>query len=216
MRNNKTSESRGRAWGGFSSIRGFTLIELLAVVSVGGLILAIAVPNLRTFIQNKRIATAATDFFLAVNTARSEAAKRARQVVMCRSANPGATTPACGGTSLVWTDGWIMFNDCDTDGTPDINPADTVCSGGTPESILQVSTGAPEDVTIKSNATGDSSLTFRGDGSLGTPEVKYAVCDGRGEQYGQLMTIAPVGQASMCSLKDASCNAGVDPCNTPS
>jgi len=210
IRTNKAS------WGEFPSIGGFTLMELIAVVSVGGLILAIAVPNLRSFIQNKRISAAATEFFLAVNTARSEAAKRARSVVICRSADPAATTPACGGTSLVWTDGWIMFNDCDNDGAPDIDPADTVCSGGTPESILQVSTAAPDGVTIKSDSDGDNAVIFRGDGSLGTLEVKYAVCDDRGQQYGQLMTIAPAGQASMCSLKDVSCVGGVDPCNTPS
>lgn len=221
--NSMGSMDRGRV--GRRAVAGFTLVEAILVVAVGGILLAIAVPNLRTFIQNNRISSASTDFLFAVSSARSEAAKLGLPVVMCRSDDPGAASPVCSGNpGVAWTGGWIMFNDCNGDGVPNIDPADTVCIGNTPETLLQAATAAPKGVTINADPDGGSSLTFRGDGSVGTVndgEVRYAICDDRDVPYGDLVKITGAGAASICSLKDeievpGSCPGGGDPCNAPS
>lgn len=88
--------------------RGFTLVELLVTIAVAGILLAIAVPNFRTFLQDSRAISQANLLVQALNVARSEAIKRDVPIDVCPSAN-GTT---CGGT---WAQGWIV---ADRVGTP--------------------------------------------------------------------------------------------------
>src|SRR5437879_8006196 len=41
--------------------RGFTLTELMVTLAVAGILMAVAVPNMRTFIQNNRLSAASND-----------------------------------------------------------------------------------------------------------------------------------------------------------
>lgn len=86
------------------SPEGFTLIELMTTIAVVAVLAVVAVPGMRDFIVNNRLAAQSNDFISTLALARSEAVKRGKPVTVCRSKD-GAS---CGGD---WTDGWIMFTD---------------------------------------------------------------------------------------------------------
>lgn len=87
-----------------NSVRGFTLIELMLTIAVAAVLVTVAVPGMRDFVQNNRLAAQSNEFLTTLALARSEALKRGTPVTVCRSAN-GAS---CGGS---WADGWIVFID---------------------------------------------------------------------------------------------------------
>ena len=74
--------------------RGFTLIEMMTVITIMTLLVAIAVPNMRSLIANQRAQSAAYDLISDLALARSEAVKRNKDV---------ALSPSSG-----WTEGWTI------------------------------------------------------------------------------------------------------------
>ena len=74
--------------------RGFTLIELVIVVVMIAILSALAFPSMRSFIVRNRVRDAASDIFIVLNQARSEALKRNVTITL---------TPITAGT---WTSGW--------------------------------------------------------------------------------------------------------------
>lgn len=88
--------------------RGFTLTELMVTVAVAGVLAMVAVPNMRTFVQNGRLSSASNDLLRSFNLARTEAIKHQANVVVCASAVPTAAAPTC---SYGPFNGWIVFQD---------------------------------------------------------------------------------------------------------
>ena len=89
--------------------KGFTLLEILVAITVLALLLGIAVPNLRTTIQNNRITATANEFTSAFQFARSEALKRGVPVSVCAADTAdGEDDPECGDD---WSEGWMVFVD---------------------------------------------------------------------------------------------------------
>lgn len=84
--------------------RGVTLLELLVTILIFGVVAAIALPNMQSFIQSNQITSQANSLVGALNLARGEAITRGVNVTVCSSNNQ--TT--CGGT---WANGWIVFVD---------------------------------------------------------------------------------------------------------
>jgi type IV fimbrial biogenesis protein FimT len=74
--------------------RGFTLVELVIVVTIFGVLAAIAGPAMFDFMVSQRLRNAAFDLMADLTFARSEAVKRNSDVTMARS-----------GT---WTGGWTI------------------------------------------------------------------------------------------------------------
>lgn len=107
--------------------QGFTLLELLVVVTIGSILLAVAIPSFSTIVQNNRRAGYVNEFVGALTYARSQAATLRRPVTICRSTTPLAATPACAAANggLGWADGWIIFLDAADNGVFD-SAADTV------------------------------------------------------------------------------------------
>jgi type IV fimbrial biogenesis protein FimT len=83
---------------------GFTLVELLVVMTIAAILLAVGIPNLRSFIISNRLATASNDFFSALNLARSEAIKRSGSVTLARKSS----------TTKNWSEGWTISAGADT------------------------------------------------------------------------------------------------------
>ena len=65
----------------------------MITVAVAGTLAAIAVPNMRDFMRNNRLSSAANDMLRSVQVARSEAVKRQQIVATCASADPNADQP---------------------------------------------------------------------------------------------------------------------------
>ena len=82
--------------------RAFTLIELVIVITIAGVLAALAGPGFQDFIARQRIRTTAYDLIADLNFARSEAVKRNATVTISKSGtwNGGWTITDAGGTTL--------------------------------------------------------------------------------------------------------------------
>jgi type IV fimbrial biogenesis protein FimT len=84
---------------------GFTLIELMITLAVAGVFIALALPSFAQFLRNQRVSTQANEFVTALQTARSEAIKRRKQVDVVADASAGNANEWGGGWSVSYTDG---------------------------------------------------------------------------------------------------------------
>jgi type IV fimbrial biogenesis protein FimT len=91
---------------------GFTLVELMFGIAVVAILMAVAVPTFRSFINNNRVTAAQNDLVAALNLARSEAARRSTPVSVCASTDGAACA-----TKTDWPFGWIVFRDPGAAGT---------------------------------------------------------------------------------------------------
>jgi type IV fimbrial biogenesis protein FimT len=94
--------------------RGFTLVEGVVALALMGLLVATAMPSMSWFIDSVKLGSATDLFISGLNLARSEAIKRNRSVVLCKSAE-GESCAATGG----WEQGWIVFHDVNRNGLRD-------------------------------------------------------------------------------------------------
>lgn len=139
---------------------GFTLLELLVVVTIGSILLAVAIPSFSTIVQNNRRSAHVNEFVRALTFARSQAATLRRPVTICRSTAPSAATPACAAATggLGWADGWIVFLDAADNGAFDSADDDTVLLVHEPIAASQTSLCGNANVahTITFSKTGMS------------------------------------------------------------
>lgn len=180
-----------RPFVGRSYFGGFTLIEMLVVITLVGILAALAFPNFRTLIQNQRIGTQANDFIADLGFARSEAVKRVGQVGVCVSTD-GAT---CTGGS--WNAGRVIFFDSNNDGAWDGQ-----------DLVLRVRDSLGGSNTLRPNvALPNDTVLFgpRGTLAAGGPTT-FAICDGRGPSHGKAVMINAVGQARVDTNAPGSCN----------
>ncbi|MDP3134728.1 MAG: GspH/FimT family pseudopilin, partial [Burkholderiaceae bacterium] len=68
-----------------SANSGFTLIEALVVIALTGILVAMAVPSMRSTIERSSISSQVNSYIGALRFARSEAIKLGATVKMCRS-----------------------------------------------------------------------------------------------------------------------------------
>lgn len=155
--------------------RGFTVIELLVTLSVASILLAVAAPNFRTFVQDNQLIAQSNNFFSAMMLAKSEAVKRNSSVTICPSTNG----TACAGVTA-WTSGWLVFADANGDGTVD---------GG--EAIIRVGTALPGQSTLTSGNR--TRVTFAASGfTLGFNDT-FSLCDSRGPALSRRLILSNQG-----------------------
>lgn len=111
---------------------GFTMIELLVTMGIVAITIGLAVPSVRSVMQNSRAAGISNEFVATLNYVRSEAVKRRNTVRICTSAD-GATCRAAGSADVNnWHKGWIV-----------LDPAGNVLRRSNPlNSEIQVTAGA--------------------------------------------------------------------------
>ena len=174
---------------------GFTLIELMVTLAVVTIVVTTAVPAFKSMVANNRIAAQTNEIVGAIQYARSEAAKLHKRVILCRSANPTAATPSCGGTANNWTTGWLLFASGDANSTYE-SANDTLLRVGPPSRGI---------IQIRTNSTSNNNLEINADGTTnengGT--AVFALCDDRNddgdydEQYGRQVQVSPVGHVKL-------------------
>ena len=177
---------------------GFTLIELIITLVVAAILFAIAIPNMRTFIQNGRLSSQANDFVTDLTYARSEAIKRGVNVGVCVSTS-GTACPALASPS--WETGRLIFVDSNNDnawnGTPPDVPLrfrDFLGGANTQRAYLSVS-GVPLTGPLIFNSQGF--LVWAGGTkfdatTVGAP-ITFNLCDTRGVSRGRAITLTWTG-----------------------
>ena len=153
------------------TVGGFSLTELMAILAVAAILATVAVPNMRTFIQNNRLTSAANDLLRSFQLARTEAIKRQQNVVVCASANPTAANPSC---SYGAFNGWIVFQDTNSNWQLDAG-----------EPIVERHALLDSSVTVKTDNNGIESYAatgFANPAGVKTPTSNIVVCDIRGNQ----------------------------------
>lgn len=158
------------------------MIELIMVMTVASILLAIAVPSFRSFMQNSRLTTQANTLVYALNLARSEAIRLDTPVQVCASSD-GAS---CGGGA--WTDGWIVGY-----------PAPANCAvGGAPTTVLEVSPKLGSNNTADEKVVGALAVCYLANGQtnngIGGTTYQFSFCDNRGAAFGQDVEINFTGR----------------------
>jgi len=139
--------------------RGFTLIELLVVLAISAILLMLSAPSLSRMIKSNSMSSGVNSFMSDLRFARSEAIRLGGGVVMCRSDDPEAASPACGTGagpgSAGWVSGWIIFHDLNTNGSLDAN-----------EPILRVQAAFKSVDVINNTAANSPKFRFTPTGRL--------------------------------------------------
>lgn len=148
----------------------------MALVAI---VMAIAVPSMRSFTQNDRLTTNINTLIGHLAYARSEAVKRSQQVSICAS-NDAAT---CSGT---WNDGWIVYIDADADNSftagEEILKAQQTLEGGNTLTATNIGTQVIYD--------NRGFVTAASVGSL-------QLCDDRIGAYGKTVRITSTGRVRL-------------------
>ncbi len=181
---------------------GFTLVELLVTVTIVSILLTIGVPNLTGFIRKTRVSSASFDLLSDLNFARSEAIKggttsktktKEISVTLCKSTNGNDCSTGTGGYEM----GWIVFRDCNTNGTRDTSDCD---GDGASESepVLRIH-AALSNVTLKGNTNIANRITFRANGRA-NPIGTYSLC--LGTELRREVVVSKLGQIRLESHDD--------------
>lgn len=173
---------------------GFTLIELMLTIAVAAVIAAVAIPNMRDFIRNNRLAAGSNDLLRSLQMARSEAIKRQQVIAVCASSAPDLEDPSCSDGKLT---GWFVFVDANNNWQRD-----------TGEEILDRAS-VDEGVSVSNDATGKVSFAPTGfaNSTPGQAQVSRVVlCDIRGNQQignnsvARVLIVEPTGRARVSKL----------------
>lgn len=157
---------------------GFTLVELIVTIAVAAILVTVAVPSFRVFVQNSRISTQTNDLISDISLARSEAIKSGANASLCTST---VGTSCDGGGS--WTIGRLAWTDTNNNNALD---------AGEIRRFRELATGG--NTLYISVATDPLTFTNRGAPSGGGALI-FSVCDSRGNTFGRDVTINPLGQA---------------------
>lgn len=155
-------------------------------VTVAGILLAIAVPSFRAFMQNSRLATQANTLVYALNLARSAAVKLDTTVEVCASSD-GAT---CTGAN--WQSGWIVcypVASCGAAGGTVIGVSPALGSGNTADEQINGALAVPYLSNGQTN-NGNGGTTYR-----------FVFCDSRGAAFGQDVEVNYIGRIQAASTQ---------------
>jgi type IV fimbrial biogenesis protein FimT len=88
------------------------MLELVIVMSLGAILMALAIPSYRYITNGNRIAAEVNGLLGDMQYARAEAIKEGQTVTVCVSSNG---TSCLGATATTWHNGWIVFSDVNGD-----------------------------------------------------------------------------------------------------
>jgi type IV fimbrial biogenesis protein FimT len=157
-------------------------MELFVTLAVAGILVAIAMPSLTSFVQNSRQTSEVNSLIMGLDFARSEAIKEDANIQICASAN--GTTCSGDVNPGGWGTGWI------------------VQTTSAPATVLQVMSalGANNTLSAAFNGNNVSQVTFQANGFVqaaagaGVYATTYfTLCDIRGATWARDVEITPIG-----------------------
>ena len=163
--------------------RGFTLLELIIVITIAALLVTMAVPGYQSLILRNRMSTAANELTSALNLARSEAIRRNRSTVVCKSSD-GA---GCGSAAASWSEGWLVFVDDDNDQSLDNT-----------EPVLRVHGAQPDDYALSLAGNFTDFVVYRSNGRSDTIG-NFTLCKGNTVDNARLIMINRAGRVRLGS-----------------
>lgn len=157
---------------------GFTLIEILMVIALLGVMLTAGMPSFLSFISKTRVSGNANALLGDISYARSEAATRQSQVVMCVSSDQASCT-----SGQTWDKGRIIFVDTNADGA--LNSGETVLR------VAQAMSGTAVTVTGFGSV---NLVSFRPFGGLAPATTgAFKLCPSSGSE-GRQVQVAATGR----------------------
>ncbi len=156
--------------------QGFTLMELMVTIGMVGIVMALAVPGMRAFIQNERLTSTTNTLLADLMLARSKAVERNQPTILCASSNQTSCT---GGS---FADGWIVGVDANNNGLLEADER------------IKVQQAIQGDLNFSNNMGGTISYDSRGfnPGAVGM----ISVCDDRGVDHAKSLSISRTGRVS--------------------
>ena len=128
--------------------RGFSLIEIIVTLALLAILVGLALPSFGRLLGGSELTATVNELVFSLQSARSEAIKRAGPVALCASASPLAADASCDGAS--YASGWIVY----VDGLPATPTTPATPANGTRE--------ASEELILQSEPSGPA-LTFAAD-----------------------------------------------------
>ncbi|MET0330513.1 MAG: GspH/FimT family pseudopilin [Dyella sp.] len=157
-------------------VAGFTLVELMITLAVAAILAAIALPNLRSFVQNQRRDGAVDALLASLNYARNTALSLDQSTTLCA----GTLGVGCAGGN--WSDGWEVL-------TQPIGGSVNLLT----EHVLQSQSSAP----TLSALHGSSTFVFSGQGLVtnmaSSGSELITVCDSRGAAFARAVQLTSAG-----------------------
>ncbi|MBP6404678.1 MAG: GspH/FimT family pseudopilin [Proteobacteria bacterium] len=173
---------------------GFTLIELLVTLSILATLVTLAAPSVAGLVQSGNVASAVNTFLADLRFARAEAIRRGSAVVICRSDDPEAASPACTNTSARgWADGWIVYEE--RDGADGLGGGDKLLRIQAPLTGVDGASSAKTDFTFTPLGRSQSASVNVVFGVGIPPERRRKIC------------IGFTGRARLAADASADCNS---------
>ena len=141
--------------------------------------MTVAVPNMRTFVQNERITSFTNSLLSDMMLARSKAVERNQTVIMCSSSNEATCT------NTDFQEGWIVAIDTDNDAA--ITVADE---------IIKIQPAITGDINYNLSDAALSSVTYDNRGFTPNSRGTFSICDERGDDHARSLTLSPTGRVS--------------------
>ena len=153
-----------------------TLWELMLALAVVATLVGVGVPSFRQIALDARRTADVNAFVTAIQLARSEAAKRARSVIVCKTAD----RVRCGGREIEFDAGWMVF----------VNDDDLLPAGRSAAEPLLFAYAPVMGGTIVSNRPLYEFRAYRRRSTNGT----VTFCDERGARAARAVIVSYTGR----------------------